>query len=173
MMLQKFLDAVRSDPKAQELISAMTTPGSDGEAAEAYVKIAKVLGFDLTADEILAGLKDLEQKQKEQSDKISLDDHDLENVAGGANPECDDTHVPGEWCWFTDSCSYIISLYASPPPVNKCKMSEIEDGFDNRFSDFSDSDDGGSSSSSSDSSYSFYQTESNICESGYDAFYPE
>ena len=113
MMLQKFLDAVRSDPKAQELISAMTTPGSD------------------------------------------------------------DTHVPGEWCWFTDSCSYIISLYNSPPPVNKCKMSEIEDGFDNRFSDFSDSDDGRSSSSSSDSSYSFYQTESNICESGYDAFYPE
>ena len=109
-MIQKFLDAVRNDPKAKELIKAMPVPKDDKEASEGYVKIAKELGFDLTADEILAGLKSMEQAQKAQSEKVSLDDADLENVAGGVLG-CSTTHDPGEWCWFSDSCSYVITYY--------------------------------------------------------------
>ena len=50
-MVQKFLDAIRKDPKAKELIKAMPAPKSDAEAVEGYVKLAKDLGFDLTIDE--------------------------------------------------------------------------------------------------------------------------
>ena len=112
-MVQKFLDMVRNDPKAKELVKALPAPKSDAEAVEGYVKLAKDLGFDLTFDEIKAGLKGMEQAQKAQSEKVSLGDADLESVAGGANEGCDDTHTDGEWCWFTDSCSYIITYYGS------------------------------------------------------------
>lgn len=125
-MVQKFLDAVRNDPKAKELIKSMPVPKNDAEAAEGYVKIAKELGFDLTADEILAGLKGMEQAQKAQSDKVSLDDVALEHVTGGVQmPDCASTYESdGEWCWFSDSCSYIISYYDKPSknPAKKVLM---------------------------------------------------
>ena len=82
-MVQKFLNMVRNDPKAQALVKDIPVPKSDQEAAESYVKIAKELGFDLTADELMTGLKDMEQAQRTQSDKVSLDDTALEHVAGG------------------------------------------------------------------------------------------
>ena len=113
--INAFLDTVRNNPEAKERMKAMPAPKNDQEAAEGYVRIAKELGFDLTADEILAGLKGMEQKQKAQADKVALDAGDLDNVAGGANPGCDDTHSPGEWCWFSDSCSVIISYYDEQP----------------------------------------------------------
>ena len=40
----------------------MPVPKNDKEAAESYLKIAKQLGFDLTIDEIVAGLKTAETK---------------------------------------------------------------------------------------------------------------
>ena len=116
-MVQKFLDALRNDPRAQELIKDMPVPESDEEAVACYAKLAKDLGFDLTTDDIKAGLKAMENDRKAQSDKVSLDADDLENVAGGANEGCNDTHSDGEWCWFTDSCSYIITYYAPQDEV--------------------------------------------------------
>ena len=110
-MIEKFFDTMRNDPKAKELVKAMPVPKTDEEAVEAYTKLAKELGFDLTADEIKSGLKAMESSRKAQSDKVSLDAEDLENVAGGANLGCSDTHSPGEWCWFSDSCSVIINFY--------------------------------------------------------------
>ena len=114
-MVQKFLDALRNDPRAQELIKDMPVPKSDEEAVACYAKLAKDLGFDLTTDDIKSGLKAMENDRKAQSDKVSLDADDLENVAGGANEGCNDTHSDGEWCWFTDSCSYIITYYNMQP----------------------------------------------------------
>ena len=114
-MVQKFLNAVRTDPRAKELEEAMAAPKSDKEAIEGYLKLAKDLGFDMTADELIAGLKGLEQNQKAQTDKIALDTEDLENVAGG-NETCIDTHVEGEWCWFTDSCEHLITNYLDIAP---------------------------------------------------------
>ena len=112
-MVQKFMDAVRNDPRVKELLKAMPAPKNDSEGLECYVKIARELGFDLTADEILAGLNGMEQAQKAQSEKIGLDDADLEHVAGGVKmPNCASTYESdGEWCWFSDSCSYVISYY--------------------------------------------------------------
>ena len=134
-MVQKFLDMVRNDPKAKELVKALPAPKSDAEAVEGYVKLAKDLGFDLTFDEIKAGLKGMEQAQKAQSEKVSLGDADLESVAGGANDGCDDTHTDGEWCWFTDSCSYLITFYdgtsnQAMPITEEKKEEQSETEFD-------------------------------------------
>ena len=125
--INAFLDAVRNNPEAKERMKAMPAPKNDREAAEGYAKVAGELGFDLTADEILASLKGMEQKQKAQADKVALDAGDLDNVAGGANPGCDDTHSPGEWCWFTDSCSFVISYYDSAENTDPFKPDEDEE----------------------------------------------
>ena len=104
----------------------MPAPKDDTETAECYVKITKELSFDLTADEILTGLKGMEHKQKAQSDKVSLDDADLENVAGGVgDPRCSETFDEGEWCWFSDSCSVVISYYDDQPAQQKPSESPL------------------------------------------------
>ena len=131
-MVQKFLDALRSDPKARELVKAIPAPKNDQEAAEAYVRIAKELGFDLTADEIQAGLKGMEQAQKTQSEKVTLDMDDLANVAGGADERCDSTFDKGEWCWFSDSCSYLISFYPDQAVFTE-RESDASDSSDDSF----------------------------------------
>ena len=133
--IKAFLDAVQSSPKTKELIRALPAPKNDAEAAEGYVSIAKELGFDLAADEILAGLKGMEQKHKAQSDKIALDPDDLDNVAGGAIPGCDETHFPGEWCWFSDSCSVIITYYDDPEPENHDAFNRMTFHDDNEVDD--------------------------------------
>ncbi len=94
----------------------MPVPKDDQEAVQAYVKIAKELGFDLTADEIITGLKGMEEEQKAKSEKVLLDESSLEKVAGGAgDPRCLDTFDEGEWCWFTDSCAYVVTSYYDLP----------------------------------------------------------
>ena len=45
MMLQKFLDAVRSDPKAQELISAMTPPRKRQRGSGSLCQNSERTGF--------------------------------------------------------------------------------------------------------------------------------
>ena len=49
----------------------------------------------------------------EESMKTALDENDLEHVAGGTgkNAGCDSTYTEDEWCWFSDSCSLLISDY--------------------------------------------------------------
>ena len=44
--------------------------------------------------------------------KEALDEAALDNVAGGEKLDgCESTADSGEWCWFSDSCSYVISYY--------------------------------------------------------------
>jgi hypothetical protein len=93
------------------------------EAAELYAGIAAKTGFSIPKDAILAFLKEKEVSQQAQSAKAegavkeALDEASLEAVAGGTeyekkNPGCDTTYDKGEWCWFSDSCSLVISYYS-------------------------------------------------------------
>lgn len=132
-MTEKFFDAIRNDPRAKELIKAMPAPKDDTEAAESYVRLAKELGYDLSFKEILQGLKSFEKAQKDKSDKVVLDAEDLENVSGGANPGCDDTHNQGEWCWFTDSCSYLITYYDDVKKPDGQTSSDDEENCKNEY----------------------------------------
>ncbi len=47
-----------------------------------------------------------------------MDETALESVAGGIEGEkmdkCASTALPGEWCWFSDSCSLAINYYDDP-----------------------------------------------------------
>ena len=112
--MKDFLDKIKNDPEVKEMIKALPVPKNDEEALAGYQSVAKQLGFDLSKEDVIAALKALAEEQRAKTDKISLDDEALEHVAGGAGNElCHDTFDEGEWCWFTDSCSYVITDYSA------------------------------------------------------------
>ncbi len=128
-MAKDFLDAIRNNPNLKEQLKDLPAPKNDQEAVAQYQKIAKDLGFDLSADEIFTSLSALEKEQREKTEKVALDDSALENVAGGAPGDyygsiCADSFQEGEWCWFTDSCAVVISDYSE-----YIKNSKIENAF--------------------------------------------
>ena len=98
----------------------MKTPENEEETISAYLGLAEKLGYSLTAEEIRAGVKALAQEQRSKTEKAvsdmekaPLDEETLEAVSGGEkgdyHPEtCDSTFVEGEWCWLSESCSYLI-----------------------------------------------------------------
>ena len=49
-----FLQELKTNARAQEIIAAMPIPKDEKEAAEGYVRLAAELGYSLTAKEILA-----------------------------------------------------------------------------------------------------------------------
>ena len=91
-----FLKALRTDPKAKELLKESGEPANAEEAAEQYAAIAEKLGFDVKKENILRFLnakEKLHQAQTmnaESAVKEALDEEALDSVAGGAgdNPEC-------------------------------------------------------------------------------------
>ena len=111
--VKEFLELVKNDPKGKELAEKLGRPKNDTEAIDGYLRIAKELNFSLTEEELTEGLKNLMRERKTQSEKITLDAEDLDNVAGGYHdPKCSDTYeTEGEWCWFTDSCTLFINNY--------------------------------------------------------------
>ena len=119
----QLLRALRNDPAVQELTKDLKKPETDEEAAEVYSAIAKKQGFDIPVNDILESLKAMEEDQRIQTrdtnaevDKSTLTEMDLDIVAGGAdpgagNPDCDSTYNPGEWCWFSDECGFLVVKY--------------------------------------------------------------
>ena len=134
--INEFLKAIQQNADVKELLKNQPKPGSDEEAAEVYASIAEKLGFSVTKEDMLNGLKGLEKIQQEKTGesnadlKQALDEADLEQVAGGGeDPRCGDTFSPGEWCWFTDSCSFIIRGYdddAAPKNVPQVPNNPVE-----------------------------------------------
>lgn len=113
--VKEFLELVKNDPKGKELAEKLGRPKNDTETVEGYLRIAKELNFDINEAELVQGLKNLMREKKAQSDetaeRVGLSEEDLENVAGGVL--CDSTYNPdGEWCWFSDSCAVIITIYS-------------------------------------------------------------
>ena len=111
--IREFMELVKNDPKGKELVEKLGRPKSDTEAINGYLSIAKDLGFSLTEAELVEGLKDLMREQKnkteEVSERVSLSEEELNNVAGGSG--CESTYEDGEWCWFSDKCDLVITGY--------------------------------------------------------------
>ena len=138
----QFLDKLRNDPKAKELVTGLKMPESEEETARVYLGLAEKMGFNLTAEEILAAVKTMSQEQRSKTaeaagsvDKAPLSEDALEAVAGGRDGDgepidsCDGTHVPGEWCWFNDSCSYLIWSYeVEPDPISEKELNKPANG---------------------------------------------
>ena len=114
-----FLQALQNDPRAKELIRDMKIPEDREKASECYVSLASKLGYTLTKEEIMSAARELSKAQREQTGrtlaKVSLNDDELENVAGGVDEPghegCDSSYHDHEWCWWSDSCNMIISFY--------------------------------------------------------------
>ena len=127
--VKEFLKVLSQDQKAQALLRQEREPASAEEAAARYAAIAEKLGFSLPEEQMLAFLKEQEERQKkltaetaEQFEKAALSEDALDEVAGGKGDDaCTETFDAGEWCWFADSCSYVINLYdgtVKMPPLS-------------------------------------------------------
>ena len=129
--VKEFLEAMQKDPKAREMAKSIDTPQNVEDIAAGYVQVAEAMGYSFTKDELVTGLVSLVKEQQEKTAKAeenvkqALDDSALEMVAGGTPGDgtgdgCDETYVPGEWCWFNDSCDIIINGY--DPPLKNYQM---------------------------------------------------
>ena len=134
--VKDFLKALNENPKAKELIKAAKEPANAEEAAALYADIAEKAGIAVSKETIAAFLKGKEENQQqatakaEGAVKAALNEDDLENVSGGGKDErCDSTFDWGEWCWFSDSCSYVISYY-DDKQTKKITFEDSEDGTD-------------------------------------------
>lgn len=116
--VRNFLKALNENPTAKELMKAAKEPANAEEAAALYADIAEKAGIAVSKETIAEFLKTKEKNQQqataaaEGAVKAALSEDDLDNVAGGgANEQCASTYDEGEWCWFSDSCSYVVSYY--------------------------------------------------------------
>ena len=134
--MMEFLDKIKNDPTVMEMIKKLPVPNSEEEALAGYQSVAKQLGFDLPKEDMIAALKAFAEEQRAKTDKIALNEENLENVAGGGVYEtCASTYTPDEWCWFSDSCDVLISSYSDDK-----KYQKIDKAFGQEF-DPNDEDD--------------------------------
>ena len=116
--VRDFLEALSKNPEAKKLIREAKEPANVEEAAALYAEIAEKTGVSVTKETIQQILDKKQEIQKAQTAKAenavkeALNDTALDNVAGGADGGCSSTAEPGEWCWFSDSCSVVINSYA-------------------------------------------------------------
>ncbi len=115
-ILRKFMEALQTDPRAEELLKGKAKPESLEGAVKLYAEAAKELGFDLTEDDIMKGMKSLKEEQaaKTAQAKAAVKElglEDLEKVAGGAEPGCKDTFEHRENCWLNDACDFFYNDY--------------------------------------------------------------
>lgn len=123
--IKKFVEALRTSPKAKELLGAKD-PETKEEALSRYVSAAKALGFSLTAEEIDAGLNKLAEEQKEKTAAAEqtikgLSAEELAMAAGGnddfapavekGNEKCKATYNAKENCGRIDRCNSLFLSY--------------------------------------------------------------
>jgi len=129
--VQKFLKTLQKDEAAREALKKQPKPANDEEAVAAYVALAEKMGYSVTGEEMAAGLKGYEQiyqmmaAKAADGVKTALDEDALDHVAGGKLENCDSTAEPGEWCWFSDACSYIINGYDTAAPGGEAVTSAV------------------------------------------------
>ena len=132
--VRRFLETLRDDPKAREILSnGKTKPDSNEEIVAAYVEVAKKLGYDLTAKQIVEGIR---EKFKEQAAITAqaenavkeLDPEELDKVAGGkGNEDCMVSFNNYENCWWEDGCDRVTNSYHG----YLCSTSAVSSWIDN------------------------------------------
>ena len=113
--VEEYIEALKKDPKSAELLAGAKGLKNAADFAAYHEKCAKELGFELSADEIIAYMTEEEKKlgvkseeTKAQIANLSLDD--LENVAGGTDT-CKDSYRDEENCWHNDGCDVAYNKY--------------------------------------------------------------
>ena len=126
--VKAFLDTLRKDPKAQEMIAKIPEPETHEGRIRAYEKIAGELGYDLSDTDLDAFIADrekfLQAKAKATAEKIGeIPENELEKAAGGGDhPTCHDTYQDEENCWHNDGCDHVYYNY----PDYRCHYLESD-----------------------------------------------
>ena len=115
----EILKEMKADPKAKELFEGMEKPTSPDEAISAYAQIAEKLGYGITTEDIRGAIEQEEDERKARTDKVVADmqelkDDDVENVAGGIQPDiilkCGKAmQAVFDICWKNDVCSISVN----------------------------------------------------------------
>lgn len=100
--VKEFIEKLGKDPKARELLKKKEKFTTEAEALNAYVDVAKELGYDITGDDLTAAIEALEQEQKNKTEGAAsaitaLPDDDLKEAAGG---EADENGYCTKEFWF-------------------------------------------------------------------------
>ena len=113
--VKKFLETMKSDPKAGELLKGYEAPADQAGEIRIYAGIASKLGYEITESDLetyLNNTADIMQKKTEEAaaDILELPDDVLDRVAGGnkEHKSCQDTY---ENCWVNDGCDNIYHVY--------------------------------------------------------------
>ena len=98
--VKKLLEAIKSDPKAQELLQGVSEPKSEEDMIRLCAEIAPKLGFDVTEADIREAVAAMsrERMEKTAADVEKLPDDDVAQAAGGAlwhNEDAPDGHEYG------------------------------------------------------------------------------
>ncbi len=101
--VKELIKAVKTDPKAKELLDGVSEPRSEEDMIRLCAEVAPKLGFDVTEAEIRQGIAQEEWNRRENTDAAAeqiqkLSDSEVENAAGGSCSDVDalDTSVFGE-----------------------------------------------------------------------------
>ena len=131
--INNFVKAFSENPEARKMMSEAKEPANAAEAAELYAEIAEKAGISVTRETVQKLLEEKEKNQKaatakaESAVKEALTLKDLDAVAGGVqDPTCGSSYSPGEWCWFSDSCSVVINYY-NDHDITQTQIVHIDD----------------------------------------------
>ena len=110
---ESFMEELRKNPGAKALITKNGVPQSAQEFAETLLSAAKKLGIrtQIDAAELAAYIDASAASRKASTDQavndlISLDDDEVEEVAGGKTHGRLNWTIPEHWCecWANDKC---------------------------------------------------------------------
>ena len=119
--VREFLKYVKTNPEAQEKLSGLPKPEGEEAIIQWYAQAAKLLGYDVTESDLRGLLAEQEKERTSRTDDAAkkietLPDDEVDQVAGGgyggtSKPNCHDTYLDRENCWFDDACDQNINLY--------------------------------------------------------------
>lgn len=119
-----FLQKLKTDPEAQELLKDIEKPDCIDEMASAIGQVAEKLGYAFSAEEIRSALDEAEQDRKTKTEEAAAEikaipDEALDAVAGGGRegegerkPGCKYSYQDEENCWFKDGCDNTWRYYS-------------------------------------------------------------
>lgn len=84
--ITELLNAIRTDPRARELLQGVSDPQNEEEMIRLCADIAPKLGFDVTEAELRASVAAAAQERRNRTaaDMEKLSDDIVKNAAGGA-----------------------------------------------------------------------------------------
>lgn len=99
---KEFLEKVMTDRKANELLKIKNVQTNEDEIINAYLDAAKELGYDITGDDLVTAITELENEQKGKTESMAssvsdLPDDALANAAGGAGNNADGYCTKNLW----------------------------------------------------------------------------